>query len=154
MARTTVAVTQLSGSPGANVIAATARAHVNMRVMVGETVDEAVARIRSTIKDPHVEVMLVNGDEPSPVSPTDDAAYALLESTLADVFPGTVAVPYVMLAATDSRHFHRVWPRVYRFTPFRMTAAQRASIHGVDERIGVADLRDGVRWYRRLLEQL
>ena len=57
-------------------------------------------------------------------------------------------------AATDSRHFHRVWPRVYRFTPFRMTDAQRASIHGVDERIGVTDLHDGVAWYRRLIEQL
>lgn len=125
-----------------------------MRVMVGETVDGAIERIRRTVKDPHVEVTLVSGDEPSPVSPTDDTAYALLESTLRDVFPGTVAVPYVMLAATDSRHFHRVWPRVYRFTPFRMTDAQRASIHGVDERIGVADLRDGVAWYRRLIEQL
>ncbi|HET9634136.1 MAG TPA: M20/M25/M40 family metallo-hydrolase [Terrabacter sp.] len=154
LARTTVAVTQLTGSPGANVIAATARAHVNMRVMVGETVDGAVERIRRTVDDPHVEVVLVSGDEPSPVSPTDDTAYALLEATLEEVFPGTVPVPYVMLAATDSRHFHRVWPRVYRFTPFRMTDAQRAAIHGVDERIGVDDLRDGVRWYRRLLEQL
>lgn len=154
LTRTTVAVTQLSGSPGANVIAATARAHVNVRVMVGETVDGAVERIRHTVKDPHVQVTLVSGDEPSPVSPTDDAAYALLEATLGDVFPGTVVVPYVMLAATDSRHFHRVWPRVYRFTPFRMTDAQRASIHGVDERIGVDDLRDGIAWYRRLVEQL
>ena len=153
LTRTTVAVTQLSGSPGANVIAATARAHVNMRVMVGETVDGAVERIRRTVGDDHVEVSLVSGDEPSPVSPTDDAAYVLLESTVADVFPGTVAVPYVMLAATDSRHFHRVWPRVYRFTPFRMSDAQRASIHGVDERIGVRDLLDGVAWYRRLIEQ-
>ena len=154
MTRTTVAVTQLSGSPGANVIAATARAHVNMRVMVGETVDGAIERIRKTVNDPHVEVTLVSGDGPSPVSPTDDAAYRLLETTLADVFPGTVPVPYVMLAATDSRHFHRVWPRVYRFTPFRMTAGQRASIHGVDERIGVDALLDGVQWYRHLLEQL
>jgi carboxypeptidase PM20D1 len=154
LTRTTVAVTQLAGSPGANVIAATARAHVNLRVMVGESVDGAIERIRRTVKDPHVEVTLVSGDEPSPVSPTDDTAYALLETTVAEVFPGTVVVPYVMLAATDSRHFHRVWPRVYRFTPFRMTDAQRASIHGVDERIGVADLLDGVEWYRRLIEQL
>ncbi len=125
-----------------------------MRVMVGETVDGAVVRIRRTIKDAHVEVTLVSGDEPSPVSPVDDTAYALLESTLGEVFPGTVAVPYVMLAATDSRHFHRVWPRVYRFTPFRMTDSQRASIHGVDERIAVDDLHDGIAWYRRLIEQL
>lgn len=154
MARTTVAVTQLTGSQAANVIAATARAHVNMRVMVGETVDGAIERVRRTIGDPHVEVTLVSGDEPSPVSPTDDPAYALLTSTLEEVFPGTVTVPYVMLAATDSRHFHRVWPRVYRFTPFRMTDEQRAGIHGIDERIGVDDFLDGVSWYRRLIEQL
>ena len=154
MTRTTTAVTQLAGSPGANVIADTARAHVNVRVMVGETVEGAVGRIRKTVKDPQVEVLLVSGDEPSPVSPTDDPAYELLSAALADVFPGTIAVPYVMMAATDSRHFHKVWPRVYRFTPFRMTDAQRASIHGIDERIGIDDLRDGVAWYRRLIERL
>jgi carboxypeptidase PM20D1 len=154
MARTTTAVTQLSGSPGANVIAAEARAHVNMRVMVGETVDGALERIRTVVHDPAVEVVLVSGDDPSPVSPTDDDAYRLLESTLADTFPGVVPVPYVMLAASDARHFHRVWPRVYRFTPFRMTSEQRGSIHGVDERIGVGDFLDGIRWYRRLLETL
>jgi carboxypeptidase PM20D1 len=154
MARTTVAVTQLEGSQAANVIAATARAHVNMRVMVGETVDGAIERVRRTIGDPHVEVTLVSGDEPSPVSPTDDPAYALITATVEEVFPGTVTVPYVMLAATDSRHLHRVWPRVYRFTPFRMTDAQRASIHGVDERIGVDDFLEGVAWYRRLVERL
>lgn len=154
LTRTTVAVTQLSGSPGANVIAPVARAHVNMRVMVGETVDGALERIRRTVKDPHVEVVLVSGHEPSPVSPTDDPAYGLLETTVGEVFPGTVTIPYVMLAATDSRHFHRVWPRVYRFTPFRMSDAQRAAIHGVDEHIGIDDLRDGIAWYRRLLEQV
>jgi carboxypeptidase PM20D1 len=154
MVRTTTAVTQLAGSPGANVIADTARAHINMRVMVGETVDGAVERIRKTVKDPRIEVTLVSGYEPSPVSPTDDAAYEVLNAALADVFPGTVPVPYVMMAATDSRHFHTVWPRVYRFTPFRMTQEQRASIHGVDERIGIDDLRDGVAWYRRLIERL
>jgi carboxypeptidase PM20D1 len=154
MARTTVAVTMLTGSQAANVIASTARAHVNMRVMVGETVDGAIERVRRIVDDDHVDVTLVSGDEPSPVSPTDDRAYALITSTIEAVFPAAVPVPYVMLAATDARHFHRVWPRVYRFTPFRMTSEQRASIHGVDERIGVDDLLDGVAWYRRLVEQL
>lgn len=154
MARTTVVVTQLEGSPGANVLAATARAHVNARIMTGETVDGTLERIRSIIRDARIDVVLVRGDAPSPVAPTDDAAYRLLEATLADVFPGTIAVPYVMMAATDSRHFHKVWSRVYRFTPFRMSDEQRASIHGVDERIGVRDFLDGVAWYRRLVEQL
>jgi carboxypeptidase PM20D1 len=154
MTRTTTAVTQLAGSPGANVVAAEARAHVNVRVMVGETVDGALERLRTVVRDPHVEVVLVSGHEPSPVSPTDHPAYALIEKTTSEVFPGAVTVPYVMLAATDARHFHRVWPRVYRFTPFRMTRPQRESIHGVDERISLRDLVDGVTWYRRLIEGL
>jgi carboxypeptidase PM20D1 len=59
-----------------------------------------------------------------------------------------------MMAATDSRYFTSLCPRVYRFTPFRMTKAQRESIHSYDEHIGVADWLDGVRWYVRLLERL
>ncbi len=141
------------GVAGANVIAPVARAHVNMRVMVGETVDGALERIRRTVKDPHVEVVLVSGHGPSPCRRRPTGIRPDRGDGRRGV-PGTVAIPYVMLAATDSRHFHRVWPRVYRFTPFRMSDAQRAAIHGVDERIGIDDLHDGIAWYRRLLEQL
>ena len=38
--------------------------------------------------------------------------------------------------------------RVYRFAPFRMTKAQRASIHAADEYLGVDDFRAGISWYR------
>ena len=49
-------------------------------------------------------------------------------------------VPYVCMAATDCRHFHRFSPAVYRFAPLEMSNAQRASIHGVDERVEIASL--------------
>ncbi|MDQ2845981.1 MAG: M20/M25/M40 family metallo-hydrolase [Actinomycetota bacterium] len=154
MTRTTTVVTQLRGAPGANVIAATATAMVNMRVMVGETVAAAVDRIRRTIKDKTVAVSVISSSEPSPVSPIDDDAYRLLVSVLAEVAADVVAVPYIVMAATDSRHFHRRWPRVYRFFPFRMTREQRASLHNVDERIAVADYLEGIRWYSRLMESV
>ena len=69
------------------------------------------------------------------------------------VFPEAVPVPYVMYAATDARHFTTICPRVYRFAPFRMSAEQRESIR-YDERLGVQDFLDGVRWYRTLLDGL
>jgi carboxypeptidase PM20D1 len=97
---------------------------------------------------------VLDAHEPSPVSPTDDPAYELLASTISEVFADAVATPYVMMAATDSRHFTAICPRVYRFTPFRMTKAQREGIHSYDEHIGVDDLLAGVRWYTRLLERL
>src|SRR5690349_11049071 len=121
LTRTTVAVTTLSGSPAHNVIASTARAGVNVRVLVGDTVASVVTHVTRAIHDKRVTVRVVEAGEASPLSPVDDDAFRLLESTIAEAFPDAVPTPYVMMAATDSRFFTAVCPRVYRFAPFRMT---------------------------------
>jgi carboxypeptidase PM20D1 len=153
MARTTFAVTTLTGSPALNVIASSATAGVNIRVMPGDTVDDVVAHLRRVIDDDEVEVTLVERGEPSPVSDVG-AAFDLVTATVAEVFPDAVPAPYVMTGATDARHFTRISPHVYRFAPFRMTAAQRASIHSYDEHLDVDAFLIGITWYRRLLERL
>lgn len=154
MTRTTVAVTTLSGSPALNVIASTARAGVNIRIMVGDTVAGVLEHVRKAIHDQQVRIDVVDANEASPVSPTDDEAFHLLESTIVAVFPDAVPSPYVMMAATDSRHFTQICERVYRYTPFRMTKAQRESIHSYDEHIGVDDFVAGIDWYQRLIERI
>jgi carboxypeptidase PM20D1 len=58
------------------------------------------------------------------------------------------------MAATDSRYFHRYAPATYRFAPLMMNAEQRASIHGVDERVEVSELARGELFHRRLIEGL
>lgn len=153
MTRTTFAVTTLSGSPALNVIASTAKAGVNIRIMVGDTVASVLEHVRRTIDDDEVQVSVIEANEPSPVSPRDEA-FGLIESTIAEVFPDAVPAPYVMMAATDSRFFTRICTRVYRFAPFRMTKAQRESIHSYDEHLGVDAFVDGVRWYQRLIERI
>ncbi|MCL3818975.1 M20/M25/M40 family metallo-hydrolase [Aeromicrobium wangtongii] len=153
MTRTTFAITTLSGSPALNVIAATAKAGVNIRIMVGDTVAGVLEHVRKTINDDQVHIDVVEQNEPSPISPMDEA-FALVESTITELFPDAVPAPYVMMAATDSRFFTTICPRVYRFAPFRMTKAQRESIHSYDEHLGVDAFLDGVRWYRRLIERL
>jgi carboxypeptidase PM20D1 len=155
MTRTTLAITTLSGSPALNVIASTAKAGVNLRLMIGDSVAGALEHVRRAVHDEDIRIELVEGDEPSPISPYDgDEAFALLEQTITEVFPDAVASPYVMMAATDSRHFTEICERVYRFAPFRMTKAQRESIHSYDERIGVDDFLAGVAWYHLLIERL
>ena len=155
MTRTTVAITTLSGSPALNVIASTAKAGVNLRLMIGDSVVGALEHVRKTIHDDDIHIDVVEGDEPSPVSPYDgDEAFTLLERTISEVFPDAIPSPYVMMAATDSRHFTEICERVYRFAPFRMTKAQRESIHSYDERIGVDDFLAGIDWYQLLIERL
>jgi carboxypeptidase PM20D1 len=159
MVRTTMAVTTLQGSPALNVIAQTATAGVNIRIALGDTSETVLAHMRKVIGDDQVEIDVVEAYEPAPLSPystadQEDEAFALLEATITEVFPDAVPAPYVMMATTDSRNFTEICDRVYRFAPFRMTKAQRESIHSYDEHLGVDTFLDGVRWYRRLVERL
>jgi carboxypeptidase PM20D1 len=154
LVRTTMTVTTLSGSPAHNVIASSATAAVNLRILVGDTVASATEHVRKAIADDSIQLELLDVNEPSPVSPIDDPAFELITGTITELFEDAVPTPYVMMAATDARHFSAICPRVYRFTPFRMTKAQRESIHSYDEHIGVQDFLDGVRWYTRLIERL
>ncbi len=154
LVRTTMSVTTLSGSPAHNVIASSATAAVNLRILVGDTVASATEHVRRAVADDSIEMRVLEANEPSPVSPHDDPAFELLATTIRACFADAVPTPYVMMAATDSRFFTAICPRVYRFTPFRMTKAQRESIHSYDEHIGVADFLAGVEWYARLLETL
>ncbi|MCW2761903.1 MAG: peptidase [Marmoricola sp.] len=154
LVRTTMAVTTLSGSPAHNVIASSATAAVNLRILIGDTVASATEHVRKAIADDTISLAVVDANEPSPISPTDDPAFALLTDTITELFEDAVPTPYVMMAATDSRYFTTLCPRVYRFTPFRMTKEQRESIHSYDEHIGVEDFVAGVRWYARLIERL
>ena len=66
MTRTTVAITTLEGSSGANVLAATAKANANIRVAVGETVEGTMARLRKIIRDPKVGAARRGGQRPVP----------------------------------------------------------------------------------------
>jgi carboxypeptidase PM20D1 len=154
LVRTTVAPTMQSGGTAANVLPSSASATVNLRIALGETTQQTVLRVRRRIADPLVTVTVVEASEPSPESPTDNEQFALLAEALAVSHPGVAPVPYVMMAATDSRHLHRFAPAVYRFAPLDMSNAQRASIHGVDENVEIAALERGERFHRALLERL
>jgi carboxypeptidase PM20D1 len=60
----------------------------------------------------------------------------------------------VVLATTDSRFFTAICDRVYRFAPFRMSKAQRATIHAANEHLDLDAFQAGIDWYRRLIESL
>lgn len=152
LVRTTAVVTRLEGSPARNVLATSARAWVNVRLLPGDSLAGVLAHVRRAVADPLVEVELESGDEPSPVSPWRGEPWRRLARTVAETLgDDVVALPYVQLGASDSRAFAGVAEHVYRFTPFRMTRSERDALHAHDERIRVAAWREGVGFYRALL---
>jgi len=154
MTRTTVAITTLEGSAGANVLAATAKANANIRIAVGESVGGTVARLRKIIRDPKVELRVVEGNDPSPVSPSTGAQWDVLADSIGQIFPEAIITPYIMMGGTDSRRFTGICGAVYRFAPFFMDVQARGSIHAVDEKISLETLGRGVRFYETLMREL
>jgi carboxypeptidase PM20D1 len=153
MVRTTVAITELEGSKAANVLATRARAHANIRIALGETVQSTVERLRRVIDDPAVELHVVGGNDPSPVSRTDNAAFALIGHAVRSVYPDAVVTPYVMVQASDARHFSAISDSVYRFMPFDVTREELAALHAANERISIAALHRGAGFFRYLIQR-
>ncbi|HVQ97232.1 MAG TPA: hypothetical protein VMS16_00185, partial [Mycobacterium sp.] len=60
-------------------------------------------------------------------------------------------VPYVMVQASDSRHFAKISRNIYRFMPFAISASQLRSIHGADESLDTSALGSGIQFYRHLI---
>lgn len=152
--RTTTAVTVFHAGVKDNVVPATASATVNFRVLPGDTTEDVIAHVRTVIADDRVGVAPQPGSrvEASRVSNVGSRAFGLLARTVREVFPGTVVAPSLVLGATDGRWYSGVADDVYRFVPFRLGPADIPRIHGKDERLSVASLADGVRFYRRFVE--
>jgi carboxypeptidase PM20D1 len=150
--RTTRVVTRLRGAAADNVLPEVATASLNVRIVVGSTVDAEVDRIRRDLADPRIAVRVVRGTDPPPVAPVTGHPWERLVAALASSHPEAVPVPYAMLGATDGRHFTRLTPAVYRFTPFGLTTAEIAGLHAIDESIRVDAYLRGIRFYRALLE--
>ncbi|THG32431.1 M20/M25/M40 family metallo-hydrolase [Naasia lichenicola] len=151
MVRTTAAVTELHGSDGANVLAEQASAIVNIRIGIGSSVASVLRHVRRAIRDDGVRIEVLHPSEPSPISPSTGPAWEAISAALATVYPESIATPYTMLAASDARHFTAISDHVYRFTPFELHAADRATLHARNERIRVVNWLRGIDFYETLL---
>ena len=152
--RTTVAFTQMRGSEAPNVIPPTATMLSNSRLNPEDTMDSALAYIRKTVDDADVELVAVDGMNPSPISRTDCAAYGKVRAAVEATWQGTLTTPYLMLQCSDSRHWGLISDKVYRFSAMDLTAAERKTIHGNNERIRVEAIGRATEFYVRLIRTL
>ncbi len=153
--RTTVAPTILQSGIKDNVLPSEATAIINFRIAPNETIQSVMDYVKSTINDDRVEV--VAGDEqfssePSPISDSDSFGYRVIEKTAHEIFSDIIVAPTLVLAATDSRHYIEVSKNIYRFMPLKMTKENTKRIHGIDERVGVEDYKNAIRFYHQLLK--
>ena len=149
--RTTVAFTQMQGSSARNVIPPEASMVANMRLNPSDSVASALNYLKKTVANDAVEITALESFEPSPVSETGCAAWDKVAASVAETWRGCVVAPYLMVQCSDSRHYGSISNHVYRFSAMDLTAEERATIHGNNERIRVETAAKAVEFYIRLL---
>ena len=152
--RTTVAFTQMKGSSASNVIPPEAEMISNIRLNPHDTMDSALEYLKKTVKDDSVEITALHGMNPSRISRTDCDAYEKVALAVSSTWRGTITTPYLMVQCSDSRHWGRISDRVYRFSAMDLTSAERATIHGNNERIRVETAHRACEFYIRLMRQV
>ena len=151
LVRTTVAVTRLRAGEAANVLAAEATAELNIRIAPGGSVPGVLDRLRRVVRDPSIEIELLGGDEPSPHSRSAGPVWDRVATAVRAAYPDALPVPYVMVQASDARHYTGLGAEVYRFMPFAITADELAAIHGADERVSIRALDAAIVFHRNLI---
>lgn len=154
MVQSTTAVTMMNGSPSYNVLPDQVTLGVNLRLLQGDTMAMAKDRLEAMVKDPAIKVEIVSGSDPSPVSCYEGPSWDVLTDTIGDIWPRALAAPYTLNGGTDSRFWHELSDYVYKFTPIVETKEDRATIHGINEKIRLSDLDKLVCFYKKLIEKL
>ena len=153
LCRTTTAFTMMEGSTARNVIPTEASLVSNMRLNPADSVAGAKAYLEKTVNDPDVEITVLESFEPSPISETDCPAWDKVAAAVAVTWPGCIVSPYLMVQCSDSRHYRDLSNHVYRFSAMAMTAEERKSIHGNNEKIRLESIGKAVEFYIRLMGQ-
>ena len=153
LVRTTVAFTQMEGSAGRNVLPTEAKMICNMRLNPADNVAKVEKHLNKVVANEKVQITVLESSEPSRISQTDCDAWNKVASTVAEAWPGCVVAPYLMVQCSDCRHYGRISDRVYRFSAMDMTAEERKTIHGNNERIRLESICKAVEFYIRLMKK-
>ncbi len=150
MIRTTLAPTIINAGIKENVIPTVAKATLNLRLLPGDSVAMVERKIREIIADDRVRVEIMDAREASSVTSIDSYAYTTVDQIVRKTYDSVVATPFLMIAATDSRHFDGVSKGIIKFSPM----TDPIGFHGIDERVSVESFRTSIWFFEQLLRDL
>lgn len=153
MVRTTTGVTMTQGSPAANVLPQRASVTVNFRAMPGTTTEDLVAHIKKVVRNKEIEVNVLNSKEASSFSPLDSRSFKIIERLCLAIEPNSIVAPYLVMGGTDACNYEPICDNIYRYGPFRADAALMMLCHGTNERIPIACMEDGLRFFKNFIRE-
>ncbi|RJP35394.1 MAG: M20/M25/M40 family metallo-hydrolase [Actinobacteria bacterium] len=152
--RDTVSLNILNAGVKINVIPDEAEAFLDCRLLPETDGEDFLAFVREGLQDPEMEVDVFMDMEKAPASPIEGDFFRSIEKVIHADYPDAVTSPFMLSGLSDSRFFRARGVPCYGIIPARLGIADLARIHGVDERIPVQDVKDGVKFLYDLVVEL
>ncbi|MCL2747134.1 MAG: M20/M25/M40 family metallo-hydrolase [Oscillospiraceae bacterium] len=153
-ARTTITPTALHAGKAANALPTKAEATLDIRLLHGETCDDVLRYLRDLFIGLDVSLMAVSSHEASKISDYQCDAFASIAEIVRTVFGPVPVIPSLLAQTTSALHYEMFSDNVYRFSPFILSQAEMAGVHGRDERVSVDSLGLAMAFYGRLITHM
>lgn len=151
MIRTTMVPTIIEAGIKDNVVPTIATAVVNLRLLPGHTAQQAMEGVKQRINDNRVAIApLSTISEASPVTPVSGFGYRKIAAAIQRSYPQVIASPFLVIGATDSRHFTGISSNIIKFSPM----IDPIGFHGIDERVSLESYKTALWFYEQLLSDL
>lgn len=153
LVRTTTSPTIFNSGVKDNIIPQIAKATINFRIDPENTTETVISRVKEIINDGRISI--TEGkfySNPSKVSSIEGMGFKTLSKTIKQIFPEVLIAPYLVVGATDSRHFNEVSDNIFRFSPVFMNSSNIKSFHGLNERMATKDFKNSIRFYIQLIK--
>lgn len=142
--RNTISITNLKSGFKENVIPSESEAVLDCRLLPGQDKDAFLDELKQVIDDPDIETEVVQFHQPS-LSPSDDRFMEVIKKVIARNHPGVPFYPIIGAGFTDSRFFREKGALAYGFIPCLFTQEEVDSMHGINEKISLKCLEDGIK---------
>ena len=148
LVRDTFTPTMLAGSAKTNIIPATATADIDGRLLPGDDPKQITANLGNVIADNSIKL-----DVTLNFPPAASSRKSLLMTAIDKLAEDDHArvVPMMIAGFTDSHYFRQLDLTAYGFIPIELTPDEEKGVHGINERIGVKELGNGIRRMTKLL---
>ena len=149
MIRTTDVPTILNSGMKENVIPTLATATVNFRLLPGDSSTYIISRVKEIINDDRVLIKVRDNNitEGSPTTSVKSIAFRMVDSIAKRSYDSVLSAPFLLIGATDSRHFSAVSENIIKFSPME----DPIGFHGIDERVSIKSYQHSIWFFEQFL---
>ena len=145
--RNTISITGLKGSDKTNVIPPVATAAIDVRLLPGQDPAAFLADLTRVVGDSAVTIRPQGPNWPATESSTETEMFRAIAAVAHARHANALVTALMLPGFTDSHYFRRMGIASYGLGPFPLTQGDSRGVHGNDERLSIAALRFGVRFY-------